>query len=198
MIKNYWSPIVVKLRFALFALVSNLAFKRWAFTQPQMTTWCTFDSLTNPSVLTKPNASQSYLNIDTILTAQKFLALMPFTRLWILSENARLPNVEGRADLRRSCAWAHSFNKINKISAINAMKKPVCLPSLAQWAASPWLTLKQAKAIGFPLINQSGSGWWWSWYARGWTPWAVIVSSASRQTKLNYGLAMIASIWSAF
>ena len=60
----------------------------------------------------KPNASQSYLNIDTILTAAEISgadAIHP--GYGFLSENAEFAErVEEAGDLRRSCAWAHSFN----------------------------------------------------------------------------------------
>ena len=109
----------------------------------------------------KPNASQSYLNIDTILTAAEISgadAIHP--GYGFLSENAEFAERVEEAGLTFvGPAPEHIRLMGNKISAINAMKK-AGVPTVPGSVGSVTLANaeEQAKAIGFPLLIKAAAG----------------------------------------
>lgn len=109
----------------------------------------------------KPAATQSYLDIDTILTAAEITgadAIHP--GYGFLSENAEFAERVEQAGLTFVGPEAEHIRLMgNKISAINAMKKagvPTVPGSVGQ------VTLhnaeEQAKNIGFPLLIKAAAG----------------------------------------
>jgi len=109
----------------------------------------------------KPNASQSYLNIDTILTAAEISgadAIHP--GYGFLSENAEFAERVEEAGLTFvGPAPEHIRLMGNKISAINAMKK-AGVPTVPGSVGSVTLANaeEQARAIGFPLLIKAAAG----------------------------------------
>jgi acetyl-CoA carboxylase biotin carboxylase subunit len=109
----------------------------------------------------KPNASQSYLNIDTIITAAEISgadAIHP--GYGFLSENAEFAERVEEAGLTFvGPAPEHIRLMGNKISAINAMKK-ASVPTVPGSVGSVTLANaeEQARAIGFPLLIKAAAG----------------------------------------
>lgn len=109
----------------------------------------------------KPNASQSYLNIDTIITAAEISgadAIHP--GYGFLSENAEFAERVEEAGLTFvGPAPEHIRLMGNKISAINAMKK-AGVPTVPGSVGSVTLANaeEQARAIGFPLLIKAAAG----------------------------------------
>ncbi|WP_394261877.1 acetyl-CoA carboxylase biotin carboxylase subunit [Moraxella boevrei] len=109
----------------------------------------------------KPNANQSYLNIDTILTAAEITgadAIHP--GYGFLSENAEFAERVEEAGLTFVGPEAEHIRLMgNKISAINAMKK-AGVPTVPGSAGSVTLANAeaQAKTIGFPLLIKAAAG----------------------------------------
>ena len=109
----------------------------------------------------KPNASQSYLNIDTILTAAEISgadAIHP--GYGFLSENAEFAEiVESSGFIFIGPRPEHIRLMGNKVSAITAMRKAgvPTVPGSAH-AVTPQNALAEAKEIGFPLIVKAAAG----------------------------------------
>ena len=109
----------------------------------------------------KPNANQSYLNIDTILTAAEVSgadAIHP--GYGFLSENAEFSQRVEEAGLTFVGPEAEHIRLMgNKISAINAMKK-AGVPTVPGSVGSVTLhnAEEQAKRIGFPLLIKAAAG----------------------------------------
>ncbi|ELA08371.1 acetyl-CoA carboxylase, biotin carboxylase [Moraxella macacae 0408225] len=109
----------------------------------------------------KPNANQSYLNIDTILTAAEITgadAIHP--GYGFLSENAEFSERVEEAGLTFVGPEAEHIRLMgNKISAIHAMKK-AGVPTVPGSVGSVTLANAeaQAKNIGFPLLIKAAAG----------------------------------------
>ncbi len=109
----------------------------------------------------KPNANQSYLNIDTILTAAEITgadAIHP--GYGFLSENAEFAERVEEAGLTFVGPEAEHIRLMgNKISAIHAMKK-ADVPTVPGSVGSVTLANaeEQAKKIGFPLLIKAAAG----------------------------------------
>lgn len=109
----------------------------------------------------KPNANQSYLNIDTILTAAEITgadAIHP--GYGFLSENAEFAERVEEAGLTFVGPEAEHIRLMgNKISAIHAMKK-AGVPTVPGSVGSVTLANaeEQAKKIGFPLLIKAAAG----------------------------------------
>ena len=109
----------------------------------------------------KPNASESYLNINTILTAAEISgadAIHP--GYGFLAENAEFAERIEEAGLTFVGPNADHIRLMgNKVSAINAMKKagvPTVPGSVG--AVTMHNAEEQARNIGFPLIIKAASG----------------------------------------
>lgn len=109
----------------------------------------------------KPNANQSYLNINTILTAAEITgadAIHP--GYGFLSENAEFAERVEEAGLTFVGPEAEHIRLMgNKISAINAMKK-AGVPTVPGSVGSVTLhnAEEQARNIGFPLLIKAAAG----------------------------------------
>lgn len=109
----------------------------------------------------KPNANQSYLNINTILTAAEITgadAIHP--GYGFLSENAEFAERVEEAGLTFVGPEAEHIRLMgNKISAINAMKK-AGVPTVPGSVGSVTLhnAEEQARNIGFPLLINAAAG----------------------------------------
>lgn len=109
----------------------------------------------------KPNANQSYLNIDTILTAAEITGADSIHPGYgFLSENAEFAERVEAAGLTFVGPEAEHIRLMgNKISAINAMKKagvPTVPGSIGQ--VTRHNAEEQAKTIGFPLLIKAAAG----------------------------------------
>ncbi len=109
----------------------------------------------------KPNANQSYLNINTILTAAEITgadAIHP--GYGFLSENAEFAERVEEAGLTFVGPEAEHIRLMgNKISAINAMKK-AGVPTVPGSVGTVTLhnAEEQARNIGFPLLIKAAAG----------------------------------------
>ena len=109
----------------------------------------------------KPNANQSYLNINTLLTAAEITgadAIHP--GYGFLSENAEFAEQVEQAGLTFVGPQADHIRLMgNKVSAINAMKK-AGVPTVpgSQGPVTLHNAEEQAGDIGFPLLIKAASG----------------------------------------
>lgn len=109
----------------------------------------------------KPLATQSYLNIDTILTAAEITGADSIHPGYgFLSENAEFAERVEEAGLTFVGPEAEHIRLMgNKISAINAMKK-AGVPTVPGSVGSVTIhnAEEQAKNIGFPLLIKAAAG----------------------------------------